>query len=122
MRSKLFQHMSNLCLNRNSIASYPKHSKTTPNFFLAESRLHLFEEFQDNSELSCSRKHCEAIPNCISAKILFHLIETVLRQFQIVSAEIQMHLIEIILRQFQKIQLNCILSNTFGDNSILYLT
>ena len=120
MWSKLFQHMSKFCLNWNSIASYQKYSRTNPKFFLAESRLRLFEKFQDNSELSFSRKHSETIPNCISAKIHFHLIETILRQFQIVSAEIQMHLIEKIPRQHQivsKPKFNCIIWKLFWVNS-----
>ena len=67
------------------------------------------------------RKFSKTIPNCVSAKIQFKLLENILRQYQILSsrisiesprkhsntipnlvlAKIQLKLLENILRQFQ---------------------
>ena len=110
--SKIFQDNSKLRLSQNSIAPHWNYSKTIPKFVLAEIQLHLVEIilwqfqinswpkfhcisskiFKDNSKLRLSqnsiashRNWSNTITNCVLAKISLHLIEIIIKFFQIVS-------------------------------------
>ena len=101
-----------VCLSQTPIASQRKISKTIPNCVLAKFQSHLIKNilrqvqivsetnsirisskiFSDNSKLCLSqipiashRKHSKTISKCVLAKFQSHLIENVLRKFQIVS-------------------------------------
>ena len=101
-----------MSLSLYSLASRRNHSKTIPNFVLVKIQLQLLgiilrqfeglsypkfnsissEFFQDSSEICRSRisitphrKFSKTIPNCLLAEVQLHLIEIILRQFQVVS-------------------------------------
>ena len=87
--SKLFQENSKLCIGRKSVASHWSYSKTIPNRVLAE---HLIEitlrQFQlcpGQISIASHWNYTKIIPNSFLADIPLHLIEKILRQFQLVS-------------------------------------
>ena len=110
--SKIFYDNSKLCLSQIPVASHRNFSMTFPKYVTAKFQSHVIKiilrQFQivsqpnsnrisskffyDISKICLSlipiashRKSSMTIPNCVSAKFQSHLIENILRLFQIVS-------------------------------------
>ena len=109
-----FEQYYKLCLSQNYIASHRKYSKTISNCVSAEIPMHLIDvilrqfqivfsqssiashrtQFEQYYKLCLSqnyiashRKYSKTISNCVSAEIPMHLIDVILRQFQIVFSQ-----------------------------------